>query len=447
MESFYRIERRCISLMLHRSCASSTLAWSSLSVVKTTFVWVFGYLSNIDNEKVLSWACRRRNWQDRSKEGKEKCFTGLVVELVEQRCSFLKVGGSLPTVDRVFCCPCVGSSLWLGLVIWLLENVPFPLSFFLTHPEQLYLQGHCYSVCRLWLIGWHFTFYRTLPCLFFLIHYVRTVSTTIQDICLYRQEIVNMITTQFTQKERSHSSKCHEDTNRTRPALLRAPSSFHRISRFSRQRKSRVIHSTTGNSWDSSGRTVTCPQTSIDRIKRFPSQFSEWKGIFTAFLKSEAQPWTAKRHECIQMLGAYFKSKRNVVYGCSWNLEVSVDGFVNQLRKTASEYQFWSLTEDLIRDRLVISLKDHSTSLRLLREESLDLNKVLNFCCSNKVSSQQLKAMNLDDKTTAEDFRAVKIITPLTSDTKRSTRSSGELSVFHLWKQTETQTRKLLGLC
>ena len=94
---------------------------------------------------MLSWACSRRNWQNRPQEGKEKCFIGLVVELVEQRCYFLKVVGSFPTVSRAFCSPCVGLSLWSGLVIWPVENVLFRFIFLLsflfniTNSEQLYL--------------------------------------------------------------------------------------------------------------------------------------------------------------------------------------------------------------------------------------------------------------------------------------------------------------------
>ena len=63
------------------------------------------------------------------------------------------------------------------------------------------------------------------------------------------------------------------------------------------------------------------------------------------------------------------------------------------------------LTEELIRDRSIISLKDHSTKLS---EEILDLNKALNICCSNEVGSQQLKAMNLAKKTTTEEVCVVK---------------------------------------
>ena len=52
-------------------------------------------------------------------------------------------------------------------------------------------------------------------------------------------------------------------------------------------------------------------------------------------------------------------------------------------------YKFGMLTEELIRDRLVIGLTDHSTKLSLLKEENLDLNKALNICRSNEAGSQQ----------------------------------------------------------
>ena len=45
--------------------------------------------------------------------------------------------------------------------------------------------------------------------LYLILSYLRT---TIQDICLHRQEIVNIIAAQFTEKERSHSSKFHDQT-------------------------------------------------------------------------------------------------------------------------------------------------------------------------------------------------------------------------------------------
>jgi len=117
---------------------------------------------------------------------------------------------------------------------------------------------------------------------------------------------------------------------------------------------------------------------------------------------------------CIQALEAYFKLKRNVVYEqyhfnmCTQLPEETIDSFVNRLRKVASTCQFGTLTEELIRDRLVIDLKDHSTKLRLLKEESLDLNKALNICRSNEAACQQLEAMKPDERKATEEVRVVK---------------------------------------
>ena len=72
---------------------------------------------------------------------------------------------------------------------------------------------------------------------------------------------------------------------------------------------------------------------------------------------------------------------------CMQNPEETVDNFINRLRKAASTCQFGTLTEGLIRDRLVIGLKDHSTKLRLLKEEGMDLNKAFSICCSNEAAA------------------------------------------------------------
>ena len=76
----------------------------------------------------------------------------------------------------------------------------------------------------------------------------------------------------------------------------------------------------------------------------------------------------------------YFLPKRNVVYksyvfnSCIQTLEETVDGYVNRLRKLASSCQFGTLTEEMIRDRLVIGIQDTGTKARLLREKDLSLH-------------------------------------------------------------------------
>ena len=74
---------------------------------------------------------------------------------------------------------------------------------------------------------------------------------------------------------------------------------------------------------------------------------------------------------------AYFKPKRDVVYeryvfnSSSQQQEESTDEYVNRLRKYAASCNFGSLTDELIRDRLVLGIRDQATKLRLLKEENL----------------------------------------------------------------------------
>ena len=93
--------------------------------------------------------------------------------------------------------------------------------------------------------------------------------------------------------------------------------------------------------------------------------------------------------------------------------EETVNSYVNRLRKCASSCQFDSLTDMLIRDRLVVGFQDKSTKLSLLKEENLGLNNAIYICRSNEIASQQQKSMKLDGneeegvdctKTTTKEF-------------------------------------------
>lgn len=114
---------------------------------------------------------------------------------------------------------------------------------------------------------------------------------------------------------------------------------------------------------------------------------------------------------CIGALEAHFKPKRNVVYErykfnlCSQNAEESVDDYVNRLRKLPSSCQFGTLTDELIRDRLVLGITDRSTKLRLLKEDGLNLNKAVNMCRSSEIANIQLKSMSTTKET--EEVNAV----------------------------------------
>lgn len=111
---------------------------------------------------------------------------------------------------------------------------------------------------------------------------------------------------------------------------------------------------------------------------------------------------------CVEALETHFKPKRNVVYEryvfnmCSQNAEETVDEFVNRIRKLASSCQFGTLTEELIRDKLVLGISDQSTKLRLLKEEDLTLNKAVNICRSSEIAHIQLKSMKVPSKEVEE---------------------------------------------
>ena len=86
-------------------------------------------------------------------------------------------------------------------------------------------------------------------------------------------------------------------------------------------------------------------------------------------------------------LEAYFKQKTSVVYdrylfnSPTQGPDEGIDEFVNRLRKQVSSCKFGTLTDEMIRDRIV----------RLLKEEDLDLNKTVNICRAIEIASRQLQ--------------------------------------------------------
>ena len=88
----------------------------------------------------------------------------------------------------------------------------------------------------------------------------------------------------------------------------------------------------------------------------------EYLQIFKNLSLTAEQQATVKG--CLDGLEAHFKPQRNVVYviyvfnSCVQSVEESVDVYVNRLRKLASSCEFGALTDELIRDRLVIGVND-----------------------------------------------------------------------------------------
>ncbi|KAL9953243.1 hypothetical protein ACROYT_G040629 [Oculina patagonica] len=116
-----------------------------------------------------------------------------------------------------------------------------------------------------------------------------------------------------------------------------------------------------------------------------------------------------KVDKCLEALENYFKPGRNVVYEryvfntCVQQNEESVQSYVTRLRKLAASCEYGELTDEFIRDRLVIGLKDKGDKVRLLREKKLDLQKAIQMCTTSEVVSRQMKNIQgAEDKQTEE---------------------------------------------
>ena len=88
----------------------------------------------------------------------------------------------------------------------------------------------------------------------------------------------------------------------------------------------------------------------------------------------------------ISKLTEYFEPQRNIIYerylfnSATQRSENKIDQFVNELRKLASTCEYGTLSDELIRDRIVIGISDSSMRARLLRESDLTLNRAIDMC-------------------------------------------------------------------
>jgi len=94
------------------------------------------------------------------------------------------------------------------------------------------------------------------------------------------------------------------------------------------------------------------------------------KDCVEIFLNLELTPdEIASVTDCLKALEAYFKPKTNVVYkrflfnSATQSCEEGIDEFVNRLRKMALSCKYGALTDEMIRDRIVIGVRNKATKL------------------------------------------------------------------------------------
>ena len=84
-------------------------------------------------------------------------------------------------------------------------------------------------------------------------------------------------------------------------------------------------------------------------------------------------------------------------------LNKSIDSYVAVLRNLAKTCNYGTLEENLIRDRIVMGIRENSTRKRLLQESELTLNRCIDICRANESTAIQLKAIGNE-----EDVNVVK---------------------------------------
>ena len=88
----------------------------------------------------------------------------------------------------------------------------------------------------------------------------------------------------------------------------------------------------------------------------------------------------------IQKFDDYFTPKKNITYQryqfFSYNQSngQSIDSYATELRTRADHCDFGDLKGSLIRDKIVIGIRDSKTREGLLRESELSLDKALQIC-------------------------------------------------------------------
>ena len=71
------------------------------------------------------------------------------------------------------------------------------------------------------------------------------------------------------------------------------------------------------------------------------------------------------------------------------------------LRSLAKTCNFGSMQDRMIRDRVVVEIRDNGTRKKLLAENKLTLNKCIDICRAIETTSRQLKEMSHAEESTA----------------------------------------------
>ena len=79
----------------------------------------------------------------------------------------------------------------------------------------------------------------------------------------------------------------------------------------------------------------------------------------------------------------------------------TIEDYIADLRKLANTCQFDQLEDSLIRDRIVVGIRDDATRRRLLQQKKLTLSEAIDICKANEATSRRLRTMAGTDEVDA----------------------------------------------
>ncbi|UYV78904.1 K02A2.6-like [Cordylochernes scorpioides] len=105
----------------------------------------------------------------------------------------------------------------------------------------------------------------------------------------------------------------------------------------------------------------------------------------------------------IEALNNHFTPQKNVIYEryifntSNQEENEGIDSYANRLRGLASSCEYDILTEELIRDRIVLGIKDNRVRKELLMEQKLNLSSANDICRTAEVTEQQITKLTVQE--------------------------------------------------
>ncbi|KAG8174307.1 hypothetical protein JTE90_010933 [Oedothorax gibbosus] len=95
-------------------------------------------------------------------------------------------------------------------------------------------------------------------------------------------------------------------------------------------------------------------------------------------------------------------------FNCRQQPSESIDSFINNLKTLAKDCKFEDQEESLVRDLLIMGIKDVNVKEKLLIDSELNLDKAINYCRAKETSQNEIKLMQEGGNSLKTEINAVK---------------------------------------